>query len=169
MIKLIEQIDTLTRWQTRSATEQMRIAIFLLFASVLLPLLIWSWINASVRENQSETEQVIQRYERALPLAEVIIQGLADVNEAASLSPLAAAQQITRDMGIEDRLASIRPARAAQGRDGVQLHMESLNLPELLYFFASIRNQAGLQIVSGNLTKRLDNPSLIDLTLVLTR
>ncbi len=164
-----KKISHLTRWQTRSVAEQKRIALFLFILAVILPVFAWLWINAASSENLRETAQVIQRYERALPLAARITQARPDMNETAGLSPLAAAQQVARDMGIEDNLTSIRPSRALQGREGVQVHIENLNLPQLLHLFESLKNQAQLQIISGNLNKKMDNPEQMDLSLVLAR
>jgi len=166
---LRDRISYLTAWQARSGTEQKRIALSLLFLALLIPASVWFWINSASGQYLNEKDQIIQRYERALPLAVRVIaagQGQAD---ATGLSPLAATQQVARDMGIEDKLASIRPSGALQGREGVQIHIENLNLPLLLHLFESLKNQAGLQIISGNLNKRMDNPQRMDVSLVLAR
>ncbi len=167
---LKEQISILLAWQTRPVAEKKRIIMFVILLAALIPMFTWSWISSSTDRTMEEAQQIIDRYERALPLAVEVMAGNTIQNDTGSgISPLAAAQQITRQMGLEDRMTSIRPSRALQGRDGVQIYMENLNLMELLQLFENLKNQAGLQIVSGNLNKRLDNPQLVDLSLVLAR
>jgi len=157
-------------WQTRPAGEKKRILMFIILMAALFPMVTWSWINSSISRTIEEAVQIIDRYERALPLAVEVMAAESSRNEEAQgVSSLAAVQQITRQMGLEDRLTSIRPSRALQGRDGVQIYMENINLLELLQLFESFKEQAGLQVVSGNLNKRLDNPKRMDLSLVLTR
>ncbi len=168
LINLRERIVMLAAWQTRPEGEKKRIRMLMVFLAALLPLVTWSWINSSATQVRQDTEQVMSRYERALPLAtEVQAAASAHTEKMTGISALAATQQIAREMGIEDRLTSIRPSRALQGREGVQIYLEDLNLPEILQLFDRIEHQAGLQIVTANLNKRPDNPKRADLMLVL--
>lgn len=168
-ISMSKKVSALISWQARSAHEQKRIASFLIMLAVLLPLSLWFWINSAIQQNIAEKDQIISRYEKAVPLAEQIQTAIPDQNNLEQLSPLAAAQQVARDMGIEEKLTSIRPTRALQGRPSVQIHIQDLDLPQLLHFFANLETQAGLQLISGNLNKRAENPARMDLSLVLAR
>ncbi|MFN2267603.1 MAG: type II secretion system protein GspM, partial [Desulfonatronovibrio sp.] len=158
-----KKVSTLISWQSRSVHDQKRIALLLIFLTVLLPLSVWIWINSAIQQNLAEKDQIISRYEKAAPLAELIKDAKPDKNNLQGLSPLAATQQVVRDMGIEAKMTSIRPARALQGLNGVQIHIQDLDLPQLLHFFTNLKTQAGIQLISGNLNKRADNPARMDL------
>lgn len=164
-----KKIYGLIVWQARSAHEQKRIAAFLLVLAVMLPLSVWFWINSASRQNLLEKEQIVQQYKKALPLANQVLSSEPDQKDFAGHSPLVAAQQIARDLDIEKNMTSIRPTRPLQGRQGVQLHLENLNLPQLLHLFASLKSQTELQLISGNLSKRADNPARTDLSVILSR
>ncbi len=160
----------LLAWQARSVAEKRRIAAFLLLGAVMLPAFCWSWINASASETREETLQVKARFERALPLAQEVAEYQQEQDRSMpDLSALATAQQIARDMHLEDKLSSIRPSRAVSDRDGVQLYLENLNLAELLQLFRNLQQQAGFEVVSANLNRRLDHERRMDVNLVLVR
>jgi len=165
---LLEKISILLAWPTRSESEKKRLSLFIILLAALFPMVVWSWISSSTARTMEDAEQIIDRYERALPLAvEVMAADTSRTEVTANVSSLAAVQKIARQMDLEDKLASIRPSRSLQGRDGVQIYMEDLDLLELLRLFENLENQAGLQVISGNINKRLDNPERVDLNLVL--
>jgi hypothetical protein len=89
--------------------------------------------------------------------------------EFESMEPLAAARKVTRDLKMDDRLAAIRPTPAADGNDGIQMVFERLNLPQTLNLLKNLRDRVGLKVVSCSLNKRLDNPALADMQLILVR
>ncbi|WP_291321882.1 hypothetical protein [Desulfonatronospira sp.] len=157
-------------WDTRSPGEQKRVAFFLLFAAVLLPVILWSWISSAASDVLQDTRNIKARYERALPLAAEIGKSMELESESiAHLSPLAGIQKVIRDAGLEDRLASLRPSSNSTAQDGVQLYLERLDLIELLYFFETLSNISDLNIVSCRLDRRMDSPEHMDVRLVLSR
>lgn len=163
-----EKIALLMAWHTRSQAEQKRIAAFVLVLSVLVPLFVWSWLNVAVSQARTEREEIISRYERALPLtADISSPSESSDTKGDQISPLALAQKVMRDAGLDNRLASIRPAQELQGRDGVQLYLENMNLPELLHLFSGVQQQSGLHIVSCDLKRRMDNSRRMDARLIL--
>ncbi|MFO7728736.1 MAG: type II secretion system protein GspM [Desulfonatronovibrio sp.] len=164
-----KKISGLIAWQARSAHEQKRIAAFLLVLAIVLPLSVWFWINSASRQNLLEKDQIVQQYKKALPLATQVLSAEPDQTDFSGLSPLAAVQQIAREIGLEKNMTSIRPTSPLQGRQGVQIHLENLNLPQLLHLFASLKSQTELQLISGNLNKRADNPARTDLSVILSR
>lgn len=161
---------SIASWQARSAIDLNRVGFLAIALGIILPLFIWNWISAVTQNTREQTEEVRLRYERALPLAHQVMAGnLISHGEAASMSALASVQLIARQAGLEEKLTSIRPARTAQGREGVQIFMESLNLPELLLVIQGFRNQANLEIISGSLNRRMDNPGVMDLNFTMSR
>ncbi|WP_051822405.1 hypothetical protein [Desulfonatronum thiodismutans] len=123
------------------------------------------------------TQRAVLREEAAMELHQQVsalvaeIRGLERVPnlERANLPILVAARQISRDIGLEDKLISVRPALQATGRDGVQLYYERLTLPDLLALLETLSRDGGLQTSTVTFNRRLDNPSLADLQLVLYR
>ncbi len=138
---------------------------------VLLGVLVLSWflLYFSTQQAEQRVQQLEQRYRQAAPVVEQVLEEQANKGALAGMAPFAATQQIVRELGLESRLASIRPAQLDGGGEGVQLVLESLNLPEVLDLLEGVRQRGGLAILSFSLTHRLDTPDLADLQLVLGR
>lgn len=139
---------------------------------------VWLWLHtATLRAAQS----VQEAQDRHLQVADLVSEihalerraGLSGTisGETARLQApiLIAARQITRDIGLEDKLISVRPALQATGRDGVQLYYERLTLPDLLALLETLEREGGMQTSTMTFNRRLDDPSLADLQLVLFR
>ncbi len=142
----------------------------MLLVAAVCPLIIWLWINSASDSARKETERIVYRYERALPLAEKIRADRSRPEQAgAHRSALAAAQGVIRDIELEERLASVSPSRSLSGRDGVEMYLQGLNLPEILHLFESLDSAAGLKIVNCNLNRSQNNPERMDVSLSLTR
>ncbi len=143
--------------------------LFLILAAVG-PLLIWMGISSASDRAGEDTERIISRYERALPLAEKIQADQSGQEQSEThRSSLAAAQGVIRDIELEERLASVSPSRSLSDREGVEMYLQGLNLPEILHLFQSLDSAAGLKIVNCNLNRSQNNPQRMDVSLSLTR
>ena len=163
-------IKNIFAWNSRSPKEQKRIALFLLLAAVLLPAFLWSWIDSASSDALQEKQNLMLRYERALPLAAQAGDYMdSDSESLSSLSPLAATQSALRNGGLEDKLSSLRPYGTSSGQSGVQLYLERLNMIEILQLFETLNNIPELHVASSRLNRRMDNPEHMDVRLVLDR
>lgn len=172
MIKITSLLNNMNFSRVMSSAQQKRAAWMLMGLSFLLPLLIWSWIDSASQSSQERKEQIVYQYNRALPLTaglEAQLSGDRSTDRYRNVSPFAAVQQAVRDINLEPNLTSVRPASTPGGREGVRILVENLNLPQMISLFDSFQNQAGLELVSGNINKRVDNPQRVDITLLLTR
>ncbi|NJB68647.1 hypothetical protein GGQ74_002320 [Desulfobaculum xiamenense] len=128
--------------------------------------LVLTQASGSARERIADVDK---RYARAAPLVREVAYMKAQRAEFESMEPLAAARKVTRDLTLDAHLAAIRPTPAANGSDGIQMVFESLNLPQTLDLLKNLRDRVGLQVVSCSLNKRMDNPALADMQLILVR
>lgn len=90
-------------------------------------------------------------------------------NSFSGIGPQAAAQKVTRELGLEDRLASLRPSQLVGGQEGVQLLYESLDLNQLIRLLEQLKSKGGLSVLSVVVNHRLDQPERADLQLVLSQ
>lgn len=86
-----------------------------------------------------------------------------------ALAPLAIAQKVTRGLGLEAHLTSVRPSQLSGGQESVTLVYEALDLRNLLDLLQGLQDKGGLTVFSASLTRRLDDKELADLQLVLTK
>lgn len=143
-------------------------------AAALGALLLFAGVFSVISGITADTEKTIQdlskRRERIIPMVEELRslqqQGGSSLRP---MEPLAAAQQIARDLKIEANLASIRPMNMVGDQEAVQVFFESLNLDQLMGLLISLESRAGLQVFSFNLNRRMDDPKLANLQMVLTR
>lgn len=157
-------------WQTRPPAERKRIAMFVLLLAAVAPMVIWMGITSAADSAREDTERIISRYERALPLAKQIQAEHAQPERVSTeRSALAAAQEVIRDIDLEDRLASVSPSRSLSERDEVEMYLQGLNLPEILHLFESLNNRAGLELMRCNLNRNQNDPERMDLSLSLAR
>jgi hypothetical protein len=133
-------------------------------------MLAWSWLHAATQQAEEQNRLALERHLRVSEMVQEI-RGLEQGQEQPHVTApiLVAARQVSRDIGLEDKLVSVRPALQASGRDGVQLYYERLTLKELLALLENLGRDAGLQTSTLTFNRRLDNPSLADLQLVLFR
>lgn len=115
----------------------------------------------------------IERAEDRLKRVEPVVQEIQALQKAtgnlASLTPLAAAQQLSRDLNMERQLSSIRPTQLAGGQEGVQLLFESLDRNQVVQLLETIRTRSRMKILSFVFNHRMDNAKRADLQLVLVR
>ncbi len=109
------------------------------------------------------------RLRQVRSLTQEILALQSQVGDLASLSPLGTAQQLNTDLHLEKNLASITPTQLAEGRDGVRLVYEALNLKQLVDLLQNIRSRGNLTILSCVINHREDNRMLADVQLVLSR
>ncbi len=111
-----------------------------------------------------------QKYSKTVPLVEQLKAGESSRGALVDREPMTAAQQVIRDLGLDSRLTSLRPLQAGMNSaQGVQVILESLNLPELVSMLRDFKVRGGLKITNFNINHRLDSPELADVQIILTR
>jgi type II secretory pathway component PulM len=156
-------------WQDLTGKQRRRLFLFAFWFLILALLGTWAMLYLKTERSQRRIDTLAQRYAQAAPLVEQALELQARKGALAGMGPMPAAQQVIREMGLDSRLASIRPTQLGGGAEGVQLIMESLNLPELLTLMDNLDHRAGLGVLNFSLSRRLDNKDLADLQLVLSR
>ncbi|MDY7000881.1 MAG: hypothetical protein SVS15_03755 [Thermodesulfobacteriota bacterium] len=134
-----------------------------------LLLIIWLLLSGSVGGAKARIATLEKRFQSVSPIAEETLRMESQLAALAGLSPLAAAQQVTRDLKLESRLSTIRPNKLGGDREGVQMIFEALNLPQLLDLLKNLKGRGGLKVVSATLSRRLDASKRADLQLILVR
>lgn len=138
--------------------------------AVIIPGILWWQINQAVLENRQRIQTLASRYEQAAPLVERIMTGrVSGQRDRSDLSAMAAVQQLVREVDLQSRMTSIAPVRSDLQDQGVRIFLKNLNFIQMLAFFQGLRDQTGLFIVSGSISRSLDNEKLADLNLVLSR
>jgi hypothetical protein len=107
--------------------------------------------------------------DRAAGLVGQVMHLEAQLAALSGLAPLAAAQQVVRDQGLEKQLTAIRPTQLGGGVEGVQMIFESLDLPQIINLLKQMRSRGGLSTVSATLSRRLDARDRADMQLVVVR
>lgn len=157
-------------WQDWPPGRQ-RAALYLLLAlTASATFAAWFWLHAATLRAEEQGRTVRERYVDVSEMVQQIrsLEG-GRIRMQTDAPVLIAARQVSRDIGLEDKLISVRPALQATGRDGVQLYYERLTLPDLLALLETLSRDAGLQTSNLTFNRRLDDPSLADLQLVLFR
>lgn len=157
-------------WQDWPVEKQKLFFAALVAAWALLFFMVWSGLN----ESQSKADRIMlsskQKYGRTVPLVEQLKAGESSLGALIDREPMAAAQQVIRDLGLDGRLSSLRPLQAgANTSQGVQVILESLNLPELVALLRDFNVRGGLKVTSFNINHRLDSPELADVQIILVR
>jgi type II secretory pathway component PulM len=125
---------------------------------------------SSLAESEAQDiERLKRRHSQITPLVQQVVTLQAKVGALASMSPLAAAQQVSRDLKLEKQLATVRPTQFMGGQEGVQLLYESLTMPQTMRLLETIQTRSGMKVVSFVINHRMDNPQRGDLQLVLVR
>ena len=163
-------IRNLTCWRD-CPPERRRNMLYLLTAlTVLTFFLLWFWLHTRTVEMENQGRMAVERHARVQEMVqEIRMLEQAHGRPQAAMPALIAARQVSRDIGLEDKLISVRPAPQATGREGVQLYYERLNLPDLLALLEALSRDAGLRTSTLTFNRRMDNPALADLQLVLFR
>lgn len=162
-------LEQLSFWQEWPVARQRTFFRALLWAWIGLLALIWILLAGATRRNASETESLAQRQAQIKPMLDELLRLKDQKGALAGLGPMPAAQQIIRELGLEPKLSSIRPTQVGGGGEGVQLMLESFNLPDLIKLLENLGSRGGLKIISFTLNHRVDAPKLADLQLVLGR
>lgn len=130
----------------------------------------FSGISGMRGDSKNELRALAERYDRVVVLAgELSTLQKRGGSSLRPMEPLAAVQQISRDLKLETNLASVRPMNLMGEKEGVQVFFESINLDQLIGLLTSMESRAGLQVSSFNISRRMDKRDLADLQMVLTR
>ncbi|HDQ40804.1 MAG TPA: hypothetical protein ENN39_07245 [Desulfonatronum sp.] len=169
-LSFILQSKVLSFWRDWSPGMQRRFALMFVILVGLTGLLAWTGLHEATRRAGEEASRALERHLRVAGMAQEIRMLERGTGEALAEMPiLVAARQVSREIGLEEKLTSVRPALQSAGREGVQLYYERLDLGELVGLLEVMYRDAGLQTSSLTLNRRLDNPGRADLQLVLFR
>lgn len=157
-------------WQDWPAEKQKLFFAALVAGWALVLFMVWSGLN----ESQSKAMRVVlsskERYSKTVPLVEELKAGESSRGAFLDREPMAAAQQVIRDLGLDSRMSSLRPLQAGiNSSQGVQVILESINLPELVAMLRDFNVRGGLKVTNFNINHRLDSPELADVQIILSR
>lgn len=157
-------------WQDWPADKQKLFFASLVAGWALILFMIWSGLN----DSQSRAERIVlsskQQYAKVVPLVEQLKAGESSRGALVDREPMAAAQQVIRDLGLDTRLTSLRPLQGdGSSGQGVQVLLESLNLPELVALLRDFKVRGALKVNNFNVNHRLDAPELADVQIILVR
>lgn len=166
----LSRLEAFSFWQDWPPGMQRRFAVAFVILAGLAGLLAWAGLHTATLRAGEEASQALERHARVAAMVQEIRMLEGAQGEFLAGTPiLIAARQVSRNIGLEEKLASVRPALQTSGRDGVQLYYEKLNLIELMSLLEALQREAGLKTSTLTLNRRLDNPSHADLQLVLFR
>ncbi len=166
------RLEELYFWQNWPMGRRGRYFMIMALLWALLWTVCYSVLSWSADAAESELGRLQARYERTEPLVaqlKALQSGSENSGNLSDLSPLAAAQQLTRDLRMQQQLASIRPAKLAGGQEGVQLNFLSLDRDQFVNLLQALNERGGMQIVNFAFNHRMDKPERADMQLVLVR
>ncbi len=163
------KLEDIYFWQ--DLTMSQRRLMFHIASLLLLVVLAGTWVglHLSTQSAREQTQRLKQSYTQAVPMVEQALNLQSSKGDLAGMAPMPAAQQVIRELGLENRLASIRPTQLSGGGQGVQMVMEAVNLPEFIKLMQNLGKRGGLSVLTFAMSRRLDNNQLADLKLVLGR
>ena len=157
-------------WQDWPADKQKLFFSALVAGWALILFLIWSGFADSQHKAERRMLSSKQQYAKVVPLVEELRTGEASRGALVDREPMTAAQQVIRDLGLDSRLSSLRPMQSGgDSGQGVQVLLESLNLPELVALLRDFKVRGGLKVTNFNINHRLDSPELADVQIILFR
>lgn len=162
----IEDIPFIQELSPARRKRVLALGVLLWAVVLLLGWLALSEAPALARERIAATGREM---ERTAGLVGQVMHIEAQLAALSGLAPLAAAQQVVRDLGMEKRLTAIRPTQLGGGMEGVQMIFESLDLPQIINLLKQMRSRGGLSTVSATLSRRLDARDRADMQLVVVR
>jgi hypothetical protein len=161
--------EDLMIWRELPAGRQRTFFQVAALAALGVSAVVWMFLYSATGQAAQRSTAARESYAKVAAMAQEASTLEARTAALASLSPIAATQQIAREMGLDKRLSSVRPAQIGGGQDGAQLLFEGLNLPELVNLLGNLKNRGGLRTVSCSISHRMDVPDLADLQLVVVR
>ncbi|WP_031482618.1 hypothetical protein [Maridesulfovibrio frigidus] len=157
-------------WQDWPVEKQKLFFAALVAAWALVLFMIWSGLHESQLSAGRVALQSKHNYSKTLPLVEQLKAGEASRGALVDREPMTAAQQVIRDLGLDTRLTSLRPLQAGSNAgEGVQVILEALNLPEIVYLMRDFNVRGGLRVSTITINHRLDTPDLADVQIILVR
>ena len=162
----IEDLYFWQNWPVGRRRQYFRLSMLIWLGLWCLLFVLTTYLTDGARKSVSAAQS---RYERIVPLIAEIKTLEARKSDLTDMTPLAAAQQVSRDLKLEKKLASIRPTQLTGNQEGVQLLFERLDLDEFLSLLDTLQEKGRLKIVSSLINHRMDQPDRADLQLVLAR
>ncbi len=157
-------------WQDWPAEKQKLFFAALVAGWALILFMIWSGLHESQTKAMRTVLTAKQKYSKTVPLVEELKAGESSRGALIDREPMTAAQQVIRDLGLDSRLSSLRPLQAGiNSAQGVQVILESINLPELVALLRDFNVRGGLNVTNFNINHRLDSPELADVQVILSR
>ena len=155
-----------SHWPTHS---QQRFFKLMLMGTVLLTLSItigFRILGGTMAERINDARDL---YGQVVIIVEDIRSLRAEKGEFAHLPVEQATQALINDLGIGEKILSMRTSPLENNTDGVQVTFQGLSMNQLTAFMKGLRDQASLQTPKYVLTRNEDEPRLADLHVVLAR
>lgn len=162
-------LDRYLFWQDWPADSQKLFFAGCVAVWALILFMVWSGLYESQERAQSIYVRSQQKYLQVEPLVAQLKSGETARGALVEREPMAAAQQVIRDLHLDERLTSVRPVQSGEGSGGVQVIMEALNLPELVFLMRDFKTRGALTVSNMNISHRLDSPELADVQITLSR
>ncbi len=163
------RIEDIPYIQELSPARRRRVLALGVLGWAVILLMGWLALTEAAVHSRQGIAEMGKEMDRAVGLVGQVMHLEAQLAALSGLAPLAAAQQVVRDQGLEGKLTAIRPTQLGGGVEGVQMIFESLDLPQLIELLKQLRARGGLSTVSSTLSRRLDTRDRADLQLVVVR
>lgn len=163
------ELDRYLFWQDWPADSQKLFFAGCVVAWGIVLFMIWSGFYESQERSQSIIIRSQQKYFQVQPLVGQLKSVETAQGALVGREPMAAAQQVIRDLSLDARLTSVRPVQTGGSSGGVQVIMEALNLPELVLLLRDFKSRGALIVSNINISHRLDSPELADVQITLSR
>jgi hypothetical protein len=143
--------------------------IFILITSVCL---LFYWTHLAFNKKYLSILKETQVYKEKIKKVKKLSLKLKNNNfstKKVSSGLLSFYQIQTRNIGLENKLVVIKPKITDSGSETVVVRYEKLNFNELMSVIKITDSYSNLNIKSFEISKRFDNPKLIDLNMEIMR
>ena len=113
--------------------------------------------------------QAMEQHARVVPIVTEIRTLRAQKGELVDLSPKDAARTLVDELGLDERLDSLRLTELAQDDIGASIEMSGLTLTQITDLLSALRDRANLQTPEFAVSRNPDDPRLADLRMVVAR
>ena len=163
------RIEDISFIQELSPARRRRVLALAVLAWAVVLGLAWLTLTETAERSRQHITDVGKEMDRVVGLVGQVMHLEAQLAALSGLAPLAAAQQVVRDQGLESKLTAIRPTQLGGGVEGVQMVFESLDLPQIINLLKQLRARGGLSTISSTVSRRLDTRDHADVQLVVVR
>ena len=135
-------------------------------------LLLFYWTHLAFDKSIKAKKNEIQIYKEKIRKVSILISELHQNNgssEKITGGLLSFFQNTTRKIGLEDKMVVIKPKISDSGYEAAKIRFENLNLNDFISIIKMLDSYSNLKIKHLEITKRFDNPRLINLDLDILR